>query len=327
MTFRQIIGHNTQIKSLARAIAQQHQHHAYLFHGPKGVGKHTTALAYAATLLCSSPQIKTNWSDACGECISCHKVQTNQHPDLLLIRPEGQFIKIDQVRELIKQTFYRPYEAKFRVIILDNAHKVREEAGNALLKTLEEPSGETLFVLVTNQLSHLLGTIRSRSQSVRFGRLNEKEILKILDNLPEKFGTLTTPSLAEGSISRAIEVLTDEIFTHRKKLLHSLVKLQKSPLNKAFNFAEELHNSSTNLSLLLQMIITIYRDVLIVRETRHSNLLVHRDMKKEIIFFANNRSTKALLLDLDALLLAQRRILGNVNKKLLLYDLITTLRS
>ena len=110
--------------------------------------------------------------DACGTCASCTRIARLVHADVLLVEPgDTGVIKVDQVRDVVERTAYRPFEGRRRVVIVDEADAMLSEAQNALLKTLEEPPSASMFVLVTSRPDELLPTVRSRCQRLRFGRL------------------------------------------------------------------------------------------------------------------------------------------------------------
>ncbi len=137
--------------------------HAYLFHGPPGVGKQKTALAFAAHLLGDRG-----------------RVERRAHPDLYLLEPLGDQIRIDEVRRLRRDLHMRPFEADRRVYLLVSAHLLNEEAADALLKDLEEPPPYAVIILLADELGSLPETIRSRCQLVPFSRLSEKAVHTVL---------------------------------------------------------------------------------------------------------------------------------------------------
>jgi DNA polymerase-3 subunit delta' len=148
-----------EAKRLLRAAAQERPAHAYLFHGPPGVGKRTAAFAFAAELL--------------GERA---RVERRAHPDLYVLEPVGDQIRIDDIRELRRDLHMRPFEASRRVYILLAADTMNEDAADALLKDLEEPPEYAVIVLVASDLGPLPETIRSRCQLVPFRRLSERAV-------------------------------------------------------------------------------------------------------------------------------------------------------
>lgn len=181
VSFRSFVGNGRVLEILRRAVEQDRLPHALIFAGPLGVGKQTLARLLAQHLNCPRPEN----GEACNTCSSCRKIICGTHPDIRLIQPEGAFIKIDQVRGLIQEVAYQPFEGRYRVVILDGADQMRAEAQNCLLKTLEEPPSSSILILVTPKPYVLLGTIRSRSRILQFGSIAEDVIEK---HLVEKEG-------------------------------------------------------------------------------------------------------------------------------------------
>lgn len=241
----EVLGHATAIAALQRAFNSDRLHHAYLLHGPEGVGKHLTAICFAQALLCSNPRDLGGARVACGDCRSCirvHKVRAEDprafHPDLHIIRRDrdssgklAKEIKIQPIRELQKSLSFGAFEGGRRVVIIEEVERFGLAAANALLKTLEEPLPEVHFLLTTTSLNSVLPTIKSRAQGVRFGPLSaeimerliserEREVVQALhEGLTELDGVeissltaLSPPqrqSLAQlsgGSIGRALKL-------------------------------------------------------------------------------------------------------------------------
>jgi DNA polymerase-3 subunit delta' len=190
--------------------------HAVVFSGPEGIGKFRAALWLASRLTCESPD------DCGGECVSCKKIAADSHPDLVVLEPRAdqRSIGIDPVRDdLITRLSRRPALGAFNVAIVRDAHKLTFDAQSALLKTLEEPQGRALVVLVTDALGSLLATVRSRCQLLRFGPLPESEVERVLraSGVPESRIRRAAP-LAAGSPGRALR-MTDEQIEERERLL------------------------------------------------------------------------------------------------------------
>jgi DNA polymerase-3 subunit delta' len=229
------IGNQRIVDVLRRAMAQDRMPHAMIFSGPAGVGKCTLAFHLAQLLNCLSPRNRT----ACGECTSCRKIgatlksrnlqclslqgegfcgvcsncklMMRKHPDVRLIVPEKTTIRIDQVRELIDEAVFQPFEARYRVAILDPADQMTIEAQNSLLKTLEEPSSRTVIILVTTNPYLLLETIRSRSRLLQFAEIPQDAIEQFLVsrlNLTPENAHLAA-ALSGGSLGTAMDFDTD----------------------------------------------------------------------------------------------------------------------
>lgn len=198
----QIHGHRAQIIALRRMIVRGEPGHAYLFAGPTGVGKHTIAQAFLARLACVGADADN--LAACGVCRSCLAYSRGEHPDIAEISKQGATIKIDMIRGALARLHYDPVVGRIKGLILEDAETLTEEAANALLKTLEEPSSRTVFVLVSGKPQLLLETIRSRCQTLRFGELGTADLTALLvaEGLSIESAKLAA-TLAEGSLTLA----------------------------------------------------------------------------------------------------------------------------
>ena len=214
MPFRDLTGHRRLLELTARAASRGTLPPSLIFAGPEGVGKRHAAVALAQLLNCPTPA----GLDACGVCASCSRIRRGVHPDVLLIEPgETGSIRIEQVRDAIDRSAYRPFEGKRRVVIVDVADAMVSEAQNALLKTLEEPPSASTFVLVTARPDVLLPTVRSRCQRLRFGMLAPAEIAAVLEAQHEYSAAEAhaAAAAADGSLGRALEGSSEEFAAAR----------------------------------------------------------------------------------------------------------------
>ena len=170
-----------EAKRLLRAALKEGAAHAYLFHGPPGVGKRQAALAFATELLGDE-----------------RRVHNSSHPDLYLLEPVGDQIRIDEVRELRRDLHMRPFEASRRVYLVWAADTMNDDAADALLKDLEEPPPYAVIVLVANELGPLPETIRSRCQLVPFRRLSERAVREAI--------AARAPALTEDQVTAVARV-------------------------------------------------------------------------------------------------------------------------
>jgi DNA polymerase-3 subunit delta' len=211
MPFRHIAGHRHLLERLAQATARGTLPQSLIFSGPMGVGKRATALALAQALNCERPVDTPNEAlirDACGECGACRRIARIVHADLVVVSPgDSGSIKVDQIREAIDRSAYRPFEGRRRVVIIDEADALLGEAQNALLKTLEEPPPASVFVLVTERPDLLLPTVRSRCQRLRFGPLSPSEIAAVLmrDHGTSAADAHAAAAASDGSLRRALD--------------------------------------------------------------------------------------------------------------------------
>ena len=209
MAFNDIVGHRRLVDLLGRAVAAGSLPPSLIFAGPGGVGKRLMADAVAESLNCLEPVTDQagRRRDGCGQCASCRKIARGMHPDVVVVQPEENGgIKIDAVREVVGRVAYRPFEARYRVVIVDQADLMGADAQNALLKTLEEPPARNVFILITSRPAELLETIRSRCCQLRFGPLKPGEIAAALAT---RHGFATddahgAAALAGGSLGRAL---------------------------------------------------------------------------------------------------------------------------
>jgi DNA polymerase-3 subunit delta' len=205
MTSFDNIPEQIEAKRLLAAALADGTAHAYLFHGPAGVGKRRTAVAFASELLSGDP-----------------RVERRSHPDLYVLEPLGDQIRIDAVRELRRDLHMRPFEAQRRVYLVFGAHLLNEEAADALLKDLEEPPGYAVIVLVADELGPLPETIRSRCQPVPFRRLSERAVRdEIQARAPELAHDEATSiaRVAGGRLDRAERLLDPAAARRRSELL------------------------------------------------------------------------------------------------------------
>jgi len=168
-----IIGHIEVQQRLDQAMVHDHVPSGYLFLGPSGLGKATLARGYAQQLNCRT-------QDSCGHCENCRLFVSKNHPDFLVIKPDGRQIKIAQIKELISRLSLKPMYASKRVVLVNQADKLGIEASNAFLKILEEPPLDTLLILTAEDETSLLETLVSRCQRIPFGRLDNAELAEIL---------------------------------------------------------------------------------------------------------------------------------------------------
>ena len=175
MPFDDFIGNRSILETVRDQLATGRLRHSMLFAGVTGIGKWTLAQFVAKACNCVRLQ-----NDFCNSCPSCQRVSENAHPDVRNVAPDGQFIKIDQMRSLSREVFFKPFEGRRRVFIIDEAEKFKDESANSILKTLEEPPDTSILILITSRPNDLLPTIRSRCQIYRFAPLPAEDIERLL---------------------------------------------------------------------------------------------------------------------------------------------------
>jgi DNA polymerase III subunit delta' len=310
MPYGDILGQEACLSVLRRSLARGKIAHAYLFEGIEGCGKNKCALAFIEALFCGR-------DEGCSQCPSCRKLARFQHPDLHTVEPDGAFIKIDQIRELQKDLSLRPYEAPRKACIIDSVDRLNPAAGNALLKTLEEPPGDALIILLTAQVGSVLPTILSRCQRLRFPALPQPAVEQFLLGrgiTPET--ARTAASLAEGSMKKALEISEEEALADRKALLSRLDMLTVREMAPLFAAAEELGGNREKAQEALDLLTAYLRDIMLMQGG--SQELVNRDLADLIERNAARFSPEKTMERIESVLEARNALQRNVNPRLAL---------
>ena len=312
-----ICGHEQQIQLLQNSLKQNRFPHAYLFSGMSGIGKKKVATALAQRIYCSDDFLSFT---PCQECPSCRKVMRGNHPDLLFVEPEGQFIRIKAIRDIQEQMQYKPMEAEKRIVIIDDADKMNATSANALLKTLEEPASNNLMILITSNPSALLRTILSRCQQLRFAPLNHQQVMSYLQDHYdlEKEECALFAAASGGSIRGAIAMAEGDYKKVRDKVFNGIGILDQMTPLELFTFIAEQGKDREDILEKLAMILQCYRDILVFREVRKEECLINRDRMDVIAPMADRMDTQKLLSHLRTVEYACHAIRQNANKALTL---------
>lgn len=207
--------------------------HAYLFEGDSGTGKHEMSIWLAKRLFCEAEE------KPCNQCINCLRIEMGEHPNVRTVAPDGQTIKVDQIRQLQAEFSKSGFETRQQVFIIQQAEKMNASAANSLLKFLEEPTGSFLAILETNALGRILPTIQSRCQVIHFSPLPKE---KLQDRL-QKDGI--TPQTAElltsltNSYDKAVEISQDEWFNGAKDIVLKWFEYLKKNDPQSFIFVQK----------------------------------------------------------------------------------------
>ena len=303
LQFKLLLGHQKAKSLLQEAIAKKKLGHAYLFRGPDGVGKKRAALTLAATLNCKNPMDH----DACGRCSSCRKYGSFNHPDLLLISPEGAAIKIGQVRELKRQLAFPPLEAETRVIILEDVHSMRREAANSLLKTLEEPAPNNLLILT-------------------FGPLNHDEMARVLmqENELDETEALALAAVAEGSLGRAKMLLEENLLSLRQEIIELFLFSQNDPAEtvpQVMRLSEKCAALKENTYELLALLRLWFRDLVLIAAGAPETSAANKDLSSCLHAAKTRWSISQLHQRFRLIDRAEKQLLRNCSRTLVLETL------
>ncbi len=242
-----IIGHQKIWQYLSKSSEQNKLNHAFLFSGEGQLGKRTLVFEFARLILKED-------------------IAKKQHPDFIFIRPEKKEIQIPQIRECIWRMSLKPSVAPYKIAVIDQAHCMNQEAQNCLLKTLEEPRGQALIFLISDQPERLLPTILSRCQTLKFYPVPKEEIKKYLktQNIPET-QIQEILAVAEGRPGVAIDLAAspDKLKT-QKALISDFVKVANSDLAVRFQYADSLAKEPQNLKETLDVLLRYFRQRLIL---------------------------------------------------------------
>jgi DNA polymerase-3 subunit delta' len=328
MKINEIIGHNEQLEQIIRAYKKDRLAHAYLFYGPDGIGKKTAAMALTKYIFCENTTLGGNESeDSCSYCASCRKIEASNHPDLILIRPERSVIKIDMVRALQKKLRYGKYDAKYKICLIDEAEKMRVEAANALLKTLEEPAADVIIILVTSKVNMLLPTIVSRCQKIRFNPLKTGEIKKELisrHSLTSDEADIISMFL-QGSFAKLDTADFNEIIELRRRLVKKITALSLNNVSDIIGFCSEIGKTDKELLVeTVEIIKTFYADAAMLKNSIKDNF-VNKDIIADISALASNMTQDEIFEKINIMNQIQSSLMANVNKKLAIESMLIKL--
>lgn len=331
-----LVGNPTAKQTLKRLIANNRLPNSLLFTGPEGVGKRQFALEIARTILCNE---RTDDNEACGVCAQCRRIgETNipavtdknrddfktvfftNHRDVASVVPYKNFILVDAIRDLEKEANFRPFEARARFFIIDNAEKMNDNAANALLKTLEEPPATSYIFLITSRADSLLPTIRSRCQSLRFAPLAAGDIEQYLitERAYSHHEAVLAARTARGSIGRAVTIDVADFRTARKRMLevlrHALETGERASLLKLseeLNDAKHKESFSENLDILSSLI----HDVWTLGTSHDRSRMVNADIDDELAGLAHNCPVTRLPEWLKLIETMRETFVVNINRK------------
>ncbi|MDD2388226.1 MAG: DNA polymerase III subunit delta' [Desulfobacterales bacterium] len=325
--FEDITGQQRSIQMLTTLLKKGGIPHALLFTGIEGVGKRTAATAFAMACNCTSATSENACypTNPCGSCRACRKISSGIHPDIIELKPSGNFIRIDQIRTLCRTLTMKPYEANVRVVIISDAQTMNPQAANALLKALEEPPERTIFILTAIQISDLLPTIVSRCQHIRFDPIPRETLESLLmerTRLDRKDAAIIA-SMAGGSYSRALSRAEKRWNSRRMWLIDEIEALPSRPVNLLMAFAVKLAEDKESLSDSLEIVNSWLRDLIVCRY--RPGKIVNIDMGQRIAAGSRRIDEASLLSGIEAIETARKDIRANANMRLTLDLLIMSL--
>jgi DNA polymerase-3 subunit delta' len=337
MAFRDLVDQDHAVMLLRSAARGGRVSHAYLFVGPAGVGRFDTASAFAQRLNCE----RVADDDGCGQCRTCTLIAKGQYPDVrvvdvkrgLLLHDDAEerkkkIISIEQVRALRREVVYPPLEGLWKVYVFVDADQMQIEAGNSLLKVLEEPPPRVVIILLAESTVPMLPTVVSRCQLVRFSLVPASAIEEALVaryNVPKGKARFLS-ALAGGQLGKAITWATSEgALQMRERTLELLQRLEHADALDRMDAAEGLAKEKDTLGDLLDIALFWYRDILVWQESQDESLLINLDCKEMISKLAAQVPTRALTARINAVEEAKDSIHRNVHPRLALETLFLRL--
>ncbi len=303
---KEIVGHQRQWRFLQQGFRNSRVSHAYLFSGIDSIGKKTLAIEFVKLLNCKAPEVEKR---PCDVCASCEMINRAIYPDLFYVKPElnkgaKEEIRIAKIRELLEKLSLKPIFAEYKSAIIDSAHLMNRQTQNCILKTLEEPKGKTVIILVTGNKEALLNTILSRVQEIKFFPAPKAEIKKFLKKQKHISQTQIQEimDLSMGRVGKALEYLQDPAgLSAENARVDKFIELLDADINARFSYIESLSKGPFEDSLKSWL-----------RYSRE-HLLVHLGKEGEIKF---RKIIKGL--EKTIYLLSQT----NINKRLALESLM-----
>lgn len=337
MAFRDLVDQDYAVMLLRTAARGGRVSHAYMFVGPPGVGRLDTAVALAQLLNCERPSD----DDACGQCRPCTLIAKGQYADVRIVdikrglllhddpdERKKKVISIEQIRALRREVVYPPLEGRWKVYVFVDADQMQIEAGNSLLKVLEEPPARVVIILIAESTVPMLPTVVSRCQLVRFALVPApaiEEALTARHGVPKGKARFIA-ALSGGQLGKAITWATsDDALQMRERMLDLLQRLEHADSLDRLDAAEALAKEKDGLADLLDIALFWYRDVLVWQESQDESLLINLDRRDAIAKLAAQIPAQVLTARIDAVEEAKEAIRRNVHPRLALETLFLRL--
>lgn len=318
MGMSDFLGNTRVLEAMRRKLSADRLPSSLLFAGIAGIGKGTLAHFVAKAVNCQNLR-----DDFCDDCGSCRKIGQRVHPDVRNYSPDGVFIKINQMRELTREVFFKPFEGRRRVFIIDQAHRLRLEAANAILKTLEEPPQTSLLILVTDSANDLPGTLRSRCQLIQFNPFSAEELESILRQR-SIYPTQDLPLVGRvsgGSLGRALNLDLQQYRQARQELLGAIQACVGSlSYHQALQITEPLASARQKgrFEFKIGVLYDLLRDLFLLQLDPSSTGITNIDLQPELAEISSSLNLGQIVNAIQSLDHLMKGLGRNLNKTLAL---------
>ncbi len=324
--FHGIIGHSDIVSHMQNAIKTDKISHAYIIGGEKGSGKRLIATIFAMALQC-----REHGTDPCGQCPSCHKALSGNHPDIIYVTHEkASSVGIDDIRtQLIDDIDIRPYESPYKIYIVDEASKMTPQAQNALLKTIEEPPAYAVILLLADNPEILLPTIKSRCVTLTLKPVSDEEMKQYLMtqlHVPDYQAEIMA-SFAQGNIGKAKKIAESSEFMEIVESAVRILKRSRSmDVSDMIDAVKGISADKTGIYDYFDVFSMWFRDVLLFKATREVDNLIFKQEINAIQERASLSSYEGIEKILDSIRTAEERLRANVNVDLTLELLFLSIK-
>lgn len=299
-TFDEVVGQKAIVQTLKNALKENKIAHAYLFCGPRGTGKTSMARLFAKALNCSK-----GIGNQCNECDNCTQITQGSHPDVYEIDAASNS-GVDNIRKLIEEISFAPIMGRYKVYIIDEVHSMTNSAFNALLKTLEEPPSNVVFILATTEPNKVLPTIMSRVQRFDFSKVSIDDLVGLMERILKKENVnydvkalQVIARISDGGVrdslsnlDQAISYCKDNITLDDIYDLFGLFRVDEelelvrmvhnNEMDSALKFIKQRYQKGGDILKLHADLINIYKDVLIYGTTRDASLMTYLNANEAI---------------------------------------------
>ncbi len=323
----QVVGQEQIKEFIQKSVQQSKVSHAYILCGERGSGRNALAKLFAAALQCSAGNDEKK---PCGKCKSCKQMAGGNQPDVIIVNHEKKGIGVDEIRRQVNNSvLIKPYEGPYKVYIIPDADKMTAQAQNSLLKTIEEPPGYAVLLLIAENIDLFLPTILSRCVILNLKPVSETVITEYLMNtlkLPD-YAAHTCAVFAQGNIGKAVRYASCDDFS---QVLNEVLKLLKNIDTKRIDelsaIIKRIKDNQYDINDYLDIMTLWYRDVLLYKAVKDNNMLIFSEESKSIATDAKLRSYGNLEACIKAIDKAKIRLNANVNFDITIELLLITLK-